>query len=256
MNRRAAFTALVLLLASPAAWAQTAQEVLAASDAVRNPDRPFGFTDVLTEFRNGKPADSVVLKIYAKAAGDSGQYNSLVQFVEPARDRGKVMLRTGNVLWFYDPSSKSSVRISPQQRLLGQASNGDVMAVNLARDYKATLVGMETIQDGDRQPRECHHLDLAAAAQDVTYHRIEYWVEKGSSRPVKGKFYSESGRLLKTAYYRKYETHLGRERPTETIIIDGVDTGLVTRMQLSAYAYRDMPDSAFQRDALPRFQPE
>lgn len=249
--------ALVLLLftASPA-WAQTAQEVLAAADAVRNPDRPFAFTNVLTEFRSGKPAESMVLKIHAKAAATGGQYNSLVQFVEPARDRGKVMLRNGNVQWFYDPSSKSSVRISPQQRLLGQASNGDVMAVNLARDYKATLAGDEAIQDGDRQPRECHRLDLSAAAEDVTYHRIEYWVEKGTARPVKGKFYSESGRLLKTAYYRKYETQLGRERPTETIIIDGVDTALVTRMQLSAYAYRDMPDSAFQRDALPRFQPE
>ncbi len=256
MNRHAALLALAVLLLAPAARTQTAQEVLAAADAVRNPDRPFRFTDVLTEFRNGKPADSVVLRIDARAASVGGQYNSLVQFVEPARDRGKVMLRNGNVLWFHDPSSKASVRISPQQRLLGQASNGDVMAVNLARDYKAVLARAETIQDGDRQPRECHRLDLAASGEGVTYHRIEYWVEKGSHRPVKGKFYSESGRLLKTAYYRKYETHLGRERPTETIIIDGVDTTLVTRMQLSAFAYSDLPDSAFQRDALPRFQPE
>lgn len=253
---RSVAVVLAVLLFAPAVRAQTAQEVLAAADAVRNPDRPFAVTDVLTEFRNGKPADSMVLRVYAKAAGSGGQYNNLVQFVEPARDRGKVMLKNGNVLWFYDPSSKASVRISPQQRLLGQASNGDVMTVNLAKDYRATLAGTETIQDGDRQARDCYRLDLAAAAEDVTYHRIEYWVEKASHRPVKGRFYSESGRLLKTAYYRKFETQLGRERPTETIIIDGVDTALVTRMQLSGFAYRDLPESAYQRDALPRFQPE
>lgn len=253
---RLAAACLLVLSFVPAAWAQSAQEVLAASDAVRNPDRPFAFTDVLTEFRNGKPADSVVLRITARTAGVGGQYDSLVQFVEPPRDRGKLMLKNGNVLWFYDPASKASVRISPQQRLLGQASNGDVMAVNLAKDYKATLAATETIPDGDRQPRDCWRLDLAAAAEDVTYHRVEYWIEKGTYRPVKGRFYSESGRLLKTAYYRKYETQLGRERPMETIIIDGVDTTLVTRMQISDYRFRELPDSAYQRDALPRYQPE
>ena len=40
---------------------------------------------------------------------------------------------------------------------------------------------------------------------DVTYHRIEMWIDASNNRPVKARFYSESGRLLKTAYYRQYQ---------------------------------------------------
>ena len=42
---------------------------------------------------------------------------------------------------------------------------------------------------------------LAAVSADVTYHHIEMWLDAANSRPVKAKFYTESGQLLKTAYY-------------------------------------------------------
>ncbi|MGL1409580.1 outer membrane lipoprotein-sorting protein, partial [Vibrio parahaemolyticus] len=99
--------------------------------------------------------------------------------------------------------AKSSIRLSPQQRLMGQASNGDVVTVNFARDYKASLAGEETIADADRQNHECWRLDMTASSEGTTYARIEYWVAKATARPIKGKFYSDSGRLLKTAYYRR-----------------------------------------------------
>ena len=252
-----------VLLALLMGWAvpgwsaeRTAQEILAASDEIRNPPKPFGLTTTLTEYRDGKPADRMVLKVYSKTQLVGGQYRSLVRFLEPERDRDKLMLKEGNVLWFYDPASKASVRLSPQQRLLGQASNGDVVTVNLARDYGAQLAGEDHINDGDRQPHECVKLDLTAIRDDVTYARIELWVDKTDDHPIKGKFYSDSGRLLKTAFYRRWEEQLGRLRPTETIILDGVDTNLVTRMQFSNYAWREIPESWFQRDFLPRFQGE
>jgi hypothetical protein len=71
---------------------------------------------------------------------------------------------------------------------------------------------------------------------------------------VKGKFYSDSGRLLKIAYYRGYQTQLGAERPTQTIIIDAVDSSLVTTMTTSDYRPQAIPDAWFQRDYLPRLK--
>jgi len=38
---------------SPAQAAPTAQAILAASDAVRNPDKPFSLTVALVEYKNG-----------------------------------------------------------------------------------------------------------------------------------------------------------------------------------------------------------
>jgi len=245
-----------LILASAVAATPDAQQILAASDGIRNPGKPFGLTTTLIEYRNGKQTDSNTLQIYAKPRSESGQFQNLIRFVAPARDVNKLMLKSGNDLWFYDPSSKASVRISPQQRLLGQSANGDVVSVNLANDYHATLLADEDIQDGDRQSRHCYKLVLASVSPEVTYHHIEMWIDTGNTRPLKARFYSESGRLLKTAYYRRYETHLGAERPTETIIIDGLDPNWVTVMRYSDYSWREVPDSWLQREYLPRFRPE
>jgi hypothetical protein len=233
-----------------------AQTILAASDAVRNPNRPFAVTVTLIEYRSSKQTDANTLTVYSKADTTSGQYRSLIRFVAPQRDANKLMLKSGNDLWFFDPASQASIRLSPQQRLLGQASNGDVVTVNLAKDYKAELEGTEDLTDGEKVLRHCHKLVLAAVSPDVTYHRVEMWVDTGSSRPVKARFFAESGHLLKTAYYRKFQPQLGRERPTEVVIIDGLDPAWVTVMRYADYAWREVPDAWLQRDYLPRFKPE
>jgi len=124
------------------------------------------------------------------------------------------------------------------------------VTVNLARDYKAQIDGEETVTDGERVDRPCYRLKLVAANASVTYPAIDYWVERGSSRPVKALFYSDSGRLLKTAYFRRFENQLGRERPTETVIIDGVDAQLVTVLRYSEYRARDIADAWLTRDGL------
>lgn len=242
-----------LLVAGTVFAAPNADDMLAASDAIRNPGRPFSVTVTLTEFQAGKQVDTSTLVSYSRTQ-PGGQFASLIRFVLPARDAGKLMLKNGNDLWFYDPSSKASVRLSPQQRLLGQASNGDVATVNLAKDYKATLVGDESIQDGERRTRRAYKLALAAAAPDVTYASIEMWIDAENNRPLKARFFAESSRLLKTAYYRRFQLQLGVERPTETVIIDGLNPQSVTLMRFSDYIARTIPDTWMQRDYLPRFQ--
>jgi outer membrane lipoprotein-sorting protein len=253
--------ALLATLATPAAHGQGAaapgaQDIVAAADRVRNPEQPFRLTSTLVEYVNGKKRDRVVLVIFARDDKVTRQFSNLVRYAEPPRDAGKLVLLNATKLWFYDPASKASIRISPQQRLIGQASDGDVLTVNLARDYAATLGGEETLQDADRVERPCWHLDLKAATEDAIYSRIEYWVERGTYRSVKSKFYSASGRLLKIAYYRKYEAQLGGMRPTETIIIDAVDANLVTTINSADYRFQDIPDAWFQRDYLPRLKVE
>jgi hypothetical protein len=254
---QSAALACLLAAAAPLAHpAPEAQAILSASDAIRNPGKPFGLIVTLIEYRNSKQTDENTLAVYSKADTNSGQYRSLVRFVAPKRDAGKLMLKNGNDLWFFDPSSHATIRLSPQQRLLGQASNGDVVTVNLAKDYRAELVGEEDVADGERVTRHCYKLALAELNPDVTYHHIDMWIEAASSRPVKARFYAESGHLLKTAYYRKFLPELGVERPHETVIIDGLDPNWVTVMRYSDYAWREVPDEWLQRDYLPRFRPE
>lgn len=252
-------SAVGLLIWSLSLQAQAAgdpQGILAASDAVRNPGRPFSVSAEITEFSAGKQVDSTTLLTYSRTLADGGQFASLVQFVAPARDAGKLMLKSGNDMWFYDASTKASIRLSPQQRLIGQASNGDVVTVNLARDYTASLSAEEDVQDGERNTRGAYKLALAASTDDATYRAIELWVDRVSSQPIKGRFFADSGRLLKTVFYRRYQAQLGALRPTELVIIDGLNPQSVTLMRLSKYTARNIPSTWFQRDYLPRFQPE
>ncbi|WP_398309334.1 hypothetical protein [Zoogloea sp.] len=99
-------------LALPAGAAPSPQEILIASDAVRNPDFPFGLTNSLIEYRQGKQTDSSTLAIYSKADPNGGQFRSLVRYTAPARDANKLILFNGKDLWFYDPASKASIRLS------------------------------------------------------------------------------------------------------------------------------------------------
>ena len=246
-----------LLVPQRAAFAQAdAQAILAASDAIRNPGRPFSVTVTLTEFQAGKQVDTSTLMTFSRAQAQGGQFASLIRFVLPARDTGKLMQKNGNDLWFYDPSTKASVRLSPQQRLMGQASNGDVVTVNLSKDYEASLLAEEEVQDGERRTRKAHKLGLTATSADVTYTSIEMWVDSENNRPLKARFFAESGRLLKTAYYRRYQVQLGVERPTETVIIDGLNTQSVTLLRFTDFVARAVPDTWLHRDYLARFQPE
>lgn len=248
--------ALGALVGGAAHAAIDAQAILAASDAVRNPGQPFRVTVTLTEYDKGQQTDTSTLSSYSRTIDNSGQFASLIRFVQPARDTGKLMLKNGNDLWFYDPGTKASVRISPQQRLMGDAANGDVITVNFARDYKATLAAEETVTDGERKPRRAYKLALAAVNDDATYAAIELWVDAANSWPIKARFLADSGRLLKTAYYRRFQSQLGAERPTETVIIDGLNPQSVTIVRLSEFVARNIPTSWFQRDFLPRFQGE
>jgi hypothetical protein len=234
----------------------SASDIVAAADRVRNPQVPFRVDLALVELVRGAPRDTVNLAVHAKFDPGSHQYKNLVRYVAPPRDAGKLVLLNASSMWFYDPASKSSIRISAQQRLTGQASDGDVLTVNLALDYASKIVGDESIQDADHQARSVWHLDMNAATGDAQYRRLEYWIEKDTNRPIKAKFYSDSGRLLKIAYYRRYTETLGALRPAETVIIDAVDTSLVTTVAYSGWRAEAIEDSWFQREALPRFAVE
>jgi len=250
------FVSILLFAAGNLRAAPSAEEILVASDSIRNPGKPFSVTVTLTEFLNGKQVDTSTLTSYSRTQQVGGQFSSLIRFVLPSRDTGKLMLKNGNDMWFYDPTNKATVRLSPQQRLLGQASNGDVATVNLAKDYKAQLLATEEVMDGERRSRKAYKLGLSAVTPDVTYASIEMWVDVENNRPLKGRFFAESNRLLKTVYYRRFQSQLGAERPTESVIIDGLNPQAVTLMRFSDYSARTIPDSWMNRDYLPRFQPD
>jgi hypothetical protein len=236
--------------------APSAAELLNTMDEVRCPGRPFKVALTISEFEAGKQVDGSALDVWSRQLEAGAQFATIVRFMQPAKDKGKLMLRSGNDMWLYDPATNASIRIAPQQRLLGQAANGDVVTIMLGRDYAPVYKGEEDITDGERKTRRSHVLSLTAKVPSATYAKVEVWVDVEKEIPLRGRFYSDSGHLLKTVFYRRYQQQLGRERPTETVIIDGLNPQAVTLMRFGNFSSPDIPTTWFNRDYLPRFQPD
>ena len=74
------------LCVSMALAASSAEEILTASDAIRNPGKSFSATVTLTEFQAGKQVDTSTLTSYSRTQQQGGQFSTLIRFVLPARD--------------------------------------------------------------------------------------------------------------------------------------------------------------------------
>lgn len=233
----------VLLFATLPALAQpSAEEILRRADAVRFPQEGFEVVARVRSTEDGRPGEERVYKILSK-----GNENTLVLTVEPAAERGQILLMKGRDLWLYLPRVSQPVRLSLAQRLTGQVANGDIARANFAGDYTPQLAGSERVGG------EPHYvLELAGVDRRVTYQRVRYWVRQRDFRPHKAEFYSVSGRLLKTCVYEAFQNLGGSIRPTRLVLADALNKGSISTMDYSALRLRELPDQIFTKEYLRR----
>ncbi|MBX3607599.1 MAG: outer membrane lipoprotein-sorting protein [Piscinibacter sp.] len=124
-------------------------------------------------------------------------HQSLVLMRSPA-ERGQKVLMLGDDFWLLMPGSQRPLRITPMQKLLGDASTGDIATLSWADDYTGHLAGEEPCGE-PAQP--CLHLSLQATRKGVTYQRIELWLGKARHEPVRADLYVQSDKLAKQALF-------------------------------------------------------
>lgn len=228
-------TALTCFAGAETAGALTPLEIVRQADRIRAPGPSFSFELTIITARGSEREPDARLAVSVKLPD-----KSLAKFLYPPRDRGKILLMVGPSLWVYLPTTDRPLRISPQQRLLGEVSHADVMRVNFGGDYHPTLVGDDQVEG-----LPCRLLELQGSVEGVTYHRIRYWVARVGIRPVKAEFYTVTGLLLKTARYTRYREVLGTVRPTEIRISDAVRAGALSRMIYSKLRLEPLKDEIF-----------
>lgn len=241
MKKSLSLVAFVLLYSlSPLFAAPTAQEIIEKADRFRGfQDRSFTFRLKVVSHKPDKANRSATLQVEVKSG------NSLVLYLAPNRDKGRAMLFAGRDLWFHIPHTRKVIRISPAQRLMGEASNGDTAGVNFADDYTATLKGEATVEG-----KKCYHLFLKAVDRKVTYGHIEYWVDRETFKPVKSDHYAFSGKLLKVALYKSFTKVGDGEKLQKLLLINPLFKGHYTWMLYSDYQQVDLPDSRFRKENL------
>jgi hypothetical protein len=123
---------------------------------------------------------------------------SLVLMQSPA-EKGQKVLMLGDDFWLLMPDSQRPLRITPMQKLLGDASTGDIATMSWADDYAGKLVGEEPCDAIGKQV--CLHLSLSATRKGVSYQHIELWIGKLRHEPVRADLYVLSDKLAKQATF-------------------------------------------------------
>jgi len=222
----------------------TAQKILEYADEIRSPQAAYRVTARVISKKPGKEDKIAVYEIWMK-----GKDKTIIKTLEPAIDKGTSLLMLRYDLWAFLQNISKPLRISLQQRLFGEAANGDIARANFSGDYAPVLKDTITIKG-----REFYALELTAKDERVTYHKVNLWVMKDTYYPLKGEFYAFSGKLLKTCYYTNYEKLLDQIRPTRLVLDNPLVDGQKTIIDYSNMTLDDFPDRVFTKNYLKKLK--
>ncbi len=236
--------AVCMLVTASFVSAQDAKTILAKVDLnMASKNRIFESTMIV----HGKRASrSMTARSYSV-----GEQKSFTEYLSPVREQGTKMLKVGNQLWIYSPSTDRTILISGQmlrQSVMGSdLSYEDMMEDNkLTEKYKAETVGSEVI-DG----RKCYVLELTAIVADVNYYRRKTWIDSERFVPLKEELFAKSGQLLKQTLLSGVKQVQGRWFPTVINYKDMLKAGDGTEFRMTSIQFDQViPDYIFSKAAL------
>jgi len=218
-----------------------AEALLKRSDSFRNGWPSYVLKVKITNYESDKSDEE---KLYT--VSQKGTDKTYVEFMSP-RDKGRHLLMLGDDMWIYLPDTSRPIRITPLERLSGDASNGDVARTNYAVDYSP--VYLRTEKQGSEQ---CFVLELKARRKGATYQRILYWLRVEDARPVRAEFFLTSGKHIKTATFDDYAPSAGKMLLRRLTLYDEIRHNSHSVLEYSGATPRDLPDKLFYQGRADR----
>jgi outer membrane lipoprotein-sorting protein len=219
-----------------------AEALLKHSDIYRNGWPSYVTRVKITNYESGKSDEEKLYEVSQK-----GTERTYVEFLSP-REKGQHLLMLGDDMWVYLPDTSRPIRITPLERLSGDASNGDVARTNYSVDYTPTYLRTEKVG-----AQECYVLNLTAKRKGSTYQRILYWLRVEDARPVRAEFYLTSGKHIKTAIFDEYIQTGGKTLLHKMTLYDEIRHNSHSVLDYSGVAPRALPDKLFYQGRMDRF---
>jgi outer membrane lipoprotein-sorting protein len=226
------FTCVLVGHAAPAT--PDAEDLLKRSDLFRNGWPSYVVRVKIADYESGKPDEEHIYEVSQK-----GVDKTYVDFLS-AREKGEHLLMLGDDMWIYLPDTSRPVRITPLERLSGDASNGDVARTNYAVDYTPVYLRAEKVG-----AQECYVLNLTAKRKGATYQRILYWLRVQDARPVRAEFYLTSGKQIKSATFDEFASFNGKELLRRLTLYDEIRHNSHSVLEYSNPTPRSLPDKLF-----------
>ncbi|NOR54549.1 MAG: outer membrane lipoprotein-sorting protein [Candidatus Aminicenantes bacterium] len=180
-----------------------------------------------------------------------GQEKSFTEYLAPAREAGTKMLKLGDQLWIYIPSTDRTIKISGhmmRQSVMGSdLSYEDMMEdPELLKLYHANVIGEEVILD-----RACWVLELTAKVKNVAYHSRKIWVDKERYVSLREDRFARSGKLLKTFEVKGIRRIQNRWVPTLMVFKDVLKSGKGTEFVIEDIEFNaSIPEHVFTKASL------
>ena len=231
--------AVLMLLALPV-HAENIKKLLEEADAFRVTAETIRVDTEVRVFKGEQHDKTRLYAVYTKPGR-----RSLVVF-RAASERGQKMLMLGDDFWLVMPSSQRPLRITPMQKLLGDASTGDIASLTWAEDYDGQVVG-EAVMGGV----PCLKLDIVGQRKGVSYPRIVLYLAKKDRRPMAAELYVASDKLAKEAEFRFGEVG-GRTVVTEMILTDRIQRERRTEVHYLARTPKTLGDEYYNPAFLVR----
>ncbi|HEY1253737.1 MAG TPA: outer membrane lipoprotein-sorting protein [Terracidiphilus sp.] len=219
-----------------------ATALLKRSDVYRNGWPSYVLKLKITHYESGKEDEGKLYEVSQK-----GIEKTYVEFLSP-REKGQHLLMLGDDMWVYMPDTSRPVRITPLERLSGDASNGDVARTNYSYDYSAVYLRTEKVG-----AENCYVLELTAKRKGSTYQRILYWLRVQDARPVRAEFYLTSGKHIKSATFDDFSVVDGRPILHRWTLYDEIRHNSHSVLEYSGIAPRELPDKLFYQGRTDRF---
>ena len=244
MKQLIVFITVMTLSASIYAQDIPAEEIVKRVDANRLSDSKIVVSKMIIHGRRGER--TVEAKSWQRNSKDS-----FTEYLAPARDKGTKMLKLGDRLWTYSPSTDRTILISGhmlRQSVMGSDLSYEDMMEDpfLQNNYTAKIVSIDTILN-----RPVWILELQAKKESVSYDKRKIWVDKERFITLKENLYAKSGKILKTIKINSVMKVEGKWIPKTAIYKDELKQGEGTEMIIESIEFnKNIPAYIFSKAAL------
>jgi outer membrane lipoprotein-sorting protein len=221
-----------------------AEEIVKRVDVNRLSDSKIVVSKMLIHGRRGER--TIEAKSWQRNSKDS-----FTEYLAPARDKGTKMLKLGDRLWTYSPSTDRTILISGhmlRQSVMGSDLSYEDMMEDpfLQNNYTAKIVSIDTILN-----RTVWVLELKAKKETVSYDKRKIWVDKERFITLKENLYAKSGKILKTIKINSVMKVEGKWIPKTAIYKDELKQGKGTEMIIESIEFnKNIPSYIFSKAAL------
>ncbi|MEO0140184.1 MAG: outer membrane lipoprotein-sorting protein [candidate division WOR-3 bacterium] len=174
------------------------------------------------------------------------------------KDDGTVFLKKEGNLWMYLPKAGKKLRMPPSMMMdpwMGSDLTNDdlVHESSISEDYDSRIVSEEPLSDGTRYTLEL----IPREGAPVVWGKIVFVIEMPGYIAVRGDYYDEDGKRVRTIKYSGVKTIGGRRLPTLMEVIPGDKPGHKTVLTIIDIKFNTkIPAERFDVNQMERWSGE